>query len=61
MYKTNAAGSIKLSDRHIDWNFPDKISKKKKKGFSVRGFTFTFPDITNSMKNLLEPSVDLIN
>lgn len=35
--------------------------QKKKKGFSVRGFTFTFPDITNSMKNLLEPSVDLIN
>ena len=34
---------------------------QKKKGFSVRGFTFTFPDITNSMKNLLEPSVDLIN
>lgn len=40
MYKTNAAGSIKLSDRHIDWNFPDKISKKKKRIFCQRFYIY---------------------
>ena len=43
----------------LDWPFPDKYSPTK--GRSVRRFKFHFKDLTNPLKNLLEPSQDLIN
>ena len=43
----------------FNWPFPDKYSTKI--GISVRGFTFTFPNLSDSLKNLIEPSQDLIN
>ena len=43
----------------LDWSFPDKYSPTK--GLSVRRFKFHFKDLTNPLKNLLEPSQDLIN
>ena len=45
--------------REINWNFPNKYSKTL--GLSVRDFSFTFPDLTDSLKTLFEPSQDLIN
>ena len=43
----------------LQWIFPDKYSKTI--GLSVRGFEFTFPNLTDSLKNLLESSSGLIN
>ena len=38
---------------------PDKYSTKV--GISVRGFTFTFPNLSDFSKNLIESSQDAIN
>ena len=48
-----------LSESKINWNFPNKYSKPL--GLSVRGFSFTFPDLSDSLKTLFEPLQDLIN
>ena len=41
------------------WNFPDKYSTAIE--LTVRGFEFTFPNLENSLKNLIESSSGLIN
>ena len=48
-----------LSESEINWNFPDKSSKTL--GLSVRGVSFTFLDLSGSLKTLFGPLQDLIN
>ena len=48
-----------LFESKINWNFPDKYSKTL--ALSVRGFSFTFPNLSDSLKTLFEPLQDLIN
>ena len=43
----------------LDWIFPDHYSKIF--GLSVRGFEFTFPNLSGSLKTFFEPLQDLIN
>ena len=59
IYVSTILRTFVLSESQINWNFPDKYSKTL--GLSLRGFSFTFPDLSDSLKTLLEPSSDLIN
>ena len=59
MNKSDSTRTITISDNELNWCFPDKYSLNK--GLPVNGFTFTFPNLKNSLKNLLKPSIDLIN
>ena len=59
IYISTIRRTFVLSKSEINWNFPDKYSKTI--GLSVRGFSFTFPDVNDSLKTLFEPSQDLIN
>ena len=59
IYKSDSTRTPTISDSDLDWCFPDKYSFDK--GLAVRGFTFTFPNLKNSLKYLVEPSIDLIN
>ena len=59
IYVSTTPRTTVLSESKINWNFPDKYSKTL--GLSVRGFFFTFPDLSGSVKTLFEPSQDLIN
>ena len=43
----------------IDWLFLNYYSKTF--GLSVRGFEFTFPNLSDSLKTFIEPLQDLIN
>ena len=52
LYKSGSATNVHVLTRdNLDWPFPDKYSKKI--GLSVRGFEFVFPNLENSIKNLL--------
>ena len=59
IYVSTTVKTFDLSESEINWNFPDKYSKTL--GLLVRGFSFTFPDLSDSLKILFEPSQDLIN
>ena len=54
IYVSTILRTFVLSESQINWNFPDKYSKTL--GLSLRGFSFTFPDLSDSLKTLLEPS-----
>ena len=59
IYVSISLRTFVLSESKIKWNFSDKYSKTL--GLSVRGFSFTFPDVSDSLKTLFEPSQDPIN
>ena len=59
IYKSETARTHTFLDSELNWNFPDKHSTTI--GLTVRGFEFTFLKLENSLKNLMEPSPDLIN
>ena len=59
IYVSTTSRTTVLSESEISQNFPNKFSKTI--GLSVRGFSFTFPDLSGSLKTLFEPSQDLIN
>ena len=59
IYESHSTQTLRFSDSTIEWNFPDKYPKTL--GISVRGFKFNFQNLEDSLKNLLEPSSDLIN
>ena len=59
IYKSETARTHTFLDSELNWDFPDKHSTAI--GLTVRGFEFTFPNLENSLKNLMEPSPDLIN
>ena len=59
IYEPTTAQIYTISDSTLQWIFLDKYSKTI--GLSVRGFELTFPNLTSSLKNLLEPSSGLIN
>ena len=58
IYVSTTVRAFVLSESEINWNFPDKYSKTL--GLSVRRFSFNFPDVSDSLKTLFEPSPDLI-
>ena len=49
IYVSTTVRTFVLSESEINWNFPDKYSKTL--GLSVRGFSFTFPDVSDSLKS----------
>ena len=59
IYVSISLRTFVLSESNINWKFLDRYSKTL--GLSVRGFSFTFPDLSDSLKTLFEPSQDLIN
>ena len=59
MYKLNSTRTHTILDSELDGNFPDEYSTSI--GLTVRRFEFTFPNIENSLNNLIEPSSGLIN
>ena len=59
VYKSDTARTHTFLDCELNWNFPDKYSTTI--GLTVRGFEFTFPNLKNSLKSLMEPSPGLIN
>ena len=59
IYVSTSLRTFVLSECEINWNFPDKYSKTL--GLSVRGFSFIFPDVSDLLKTLFEPSQDFIN
>ena len=59
IYKSETARTNTFLDSELNWNFPDKYSTTI--GLTVRGFEFTFPNLENSLKNLMEPLPGLIN
>ena len=59
VYKSETARIHTFFDSKLNWNFPDKYSTTI--GLTLRGFEFTFPNLENSLKNLMEPSPGLIN
>ena len=59
LYKSESSTNTTVLHQHLlDWPFPDKYSPTK--GLSVQVFKFHLKDLTNPLKNLLEPSQDLI-
>ena len=58
IYVSTSLRTFVLSESKIKWNFRNKHSKTL--GLSVRGFSFTFPDVSDSLKSLFEISEDLI-
>ena len=60
VYKSETIRTHKFDDRtQLDWLFPDYYSKTF--GLSVRGFEFTFLNLSSSLKTFFEPSQNLIN
>ena len=59
IYESHSTQTLRFSDSTIEWNFPDKYTKTLR--ISVRGFEFNIQNLDDSLKNLLEPSSDLIN
>ena len=59
MHKSDSTRTHAFLDSELDWNFPDKHSTAIE--LTVRGFEFTFPNLGNSLKKLIEPSSSLIN
>ena len=59
IYEPTTTQKYTISDSTLQWIFPDKYSKTI--GLSVGGFKFTFPNLIDSLKNLLELSSGLIN
>ena len=59
VYKSDSTRTIAVSDNELNWCFSGKYSLNK--GLAVSSFTFTFRNLKNSFKKLLEPSIDLIN
>ena len=60
VYKSETIRVHKFDDNaQIDWLFLDYYSKTF--GLSVRGFEFTFPNLSDSLKTFIEPLQDLIN
>ena len=59
IYVSISLRTFVLSESEINWNFPDKSSKTL--GLSVRGVSFTFLDLSGSLKTLFGPLQDLIN
>ena len=59
-YKSETMMTHKFDNRtQLDWVFPDYYSKTF--NLSVRGFEFTFPNLSSSLKTFFEPSQNLIN
>ena len=58
IYVSTSLRSFVWSESEINWNFPNKYFKTL--GLPVRGFSFTFLDLSDSLKTLFEPSQDLI-
>ena len=59
IYTPNQRTTYTTNNRELNWPFPDKCSTNI--GISVRSFTFTFTNSSDSLKKLIEPSQDLIN
>ena len=59
IYVSISLRTFVLSESEINWNFPDKYSRTL--GLSVRGVSFTFLDLSDSLKTLFGPLQDLIN
>ena len=59
IYTANRRATYTINNSELNWPFPDKYSTKIR--ISVRRFTFTFPNLSNSLKNILQPSPGLIN
>ena len=60
VYKSETMMTHKFGNRtQLDWVFPDYYSKTF--NLSVRGFEFTFPNLSSSLKTFFEPSQNLIN
>ena len=60
LHKSESSTNTTVLYQHqSNWPFLDKYSPTK--GLSVRVFKFHLKDLTNPLKNLLEPSQDLIN
>ena len=59
IYKSETERTHTFLDSELNWNFPGKYSATI--GLTVRGFEFTFPNLENSIKNLMESSPGLIN
>ena len=60
IYKSESTTLHTIQDSEIDWNYLDKYSITM--GSTVRGFTFTFPNLKKkSLKDLIELSQDLVN
>ena len=59
IYTVNQRTTYTIHNSELNWHFPDKYSRKI--GISLRGFTFTFPNLLDLLKNQIEPSQDLIN
>ena len=49
IYVSTSLRTFVLSESEISWNFPNKYSKTL--GLSVRGFSFTFSGLSDSLKN----------
>ena len=58
IYVSTILRTFVLSESKINWNSSDKYSKTLR--LTVRGFSFTFPDLSDSLKTLFVPSQDLI-
>ena len=59
IYTVNQRTTYTINNSDLNWPFPGKYSRKI--GISVRGFTFTFLNLSDSLKNLIELSQDLTN
>ena len=59
IYEPTTTQIYTISGSTLQWIFPDKYSKTI--GLSAKGFEFTLPNLTDSLKNLLEPSSGLLN
>ena len=59
IYTPNRRTTYTINNSELNWPFPDKCSINI--GISIRGFIFTFPNLSDSSKNLMEPSKYLID
>ena len=59
LYKSESSNITVLHHHLLDWPFPGNYFPTKR--LSLQGFYFQFKDLTNPLKDLLEPSQDLIN
>ena len=50
---------LNIHPRDLDWLFPDKFYESI--GYAIHGFSFKFKNVSNSLSNILDPSVNLIN
>ena len=59
IYEPTTTQIYTISGSTLQWIFPDKYSKTI--GLSAKRFEFTLPNLTDSLKNLLEPSSGLLS